>query len=440
MKSPNDAAMPGADWSWPDSLWVATATPAPETSALEGDLTLDTAIVGAGFTGLRAALVLAEAGQRVAVLDACAVGWGASGRNGGQVNPLPPLNGPDDIARMFGAERLPLLAKTILGSADETFEVIARYGIDCGARQKGWLRTDHCDKAKRSSRAIAEAWNRHGANITFLDGEEVERATGTKAYKSATLIHSGGAVQPLSYARGLARAAMAAGAEIFSETPALSLTQEGKHWVIRTPEGRVTAERVLLCTNGYTDKLWPGLAQTVVPLVSIQAATEPLSGAAFDSILPNGRTMADTRRTIIYGRHEADGRILFGGIGSVIGRDGAAFDALRKAVEALYPSLRGVRWQYRWGGRLAVTKDHLPHLHEPAPGLLAGLGYNGRGVAMSTAMGRILAERILGQADADCPFPVSPIKPYPLRQLYQVGADMVVGMMRYQDGREARRG
>lgn len=432
--------MPGANWAWPDSLWVATATPELETSALESDLTLDSVIVGAGFTGLRAALVLAEAGQRVAVLDACAVGWGASGRNGGQVNPLPPLNGPDDIARMVGAERMPLLAKTILGSADETFEVIARYGIDCQARQKGWLRTDHCDKAKRTSRAVAEAWNRQGADIEFLDGDEVERATGTRAYRSATLMRSGGAVQPLSYARGLARAAMAAGAEIYSQTPALSLDRDGKRWEIRTPGGRVTADRVLLCTNGYTDKLWPGLAQSVVPLVSVQAATELLSGSDYDSILPNGRTMADTRRTIIYGRHEADGRILFGGVGSVVGRDEAAFGALRKGVEALYPSLRGVRWQYRWGGRLAVTKDHLPHLHEPAPGLLAGLGYNGRGVALSTVMGRILAERVLGQSDADCPFPTSPIKAYPLRQLYQIGTGMVVGVMRFQDEREARKG
>ncbi len=427
-------------WTWPDSLWVATATPDLPTEALEAELVLDTAIVGGGFTGLRAALVLAEAGQRVAVLEERAVGWGASGRNGGQVNPLPPLNGPDRIAQLVGTERFPLLAKTILGSADETFDVISRYAIDCGARQKGWIRTDHCDKAKRQSRAVAEAWNRFGADIAFLDGPEVEEATGTKGYKSATLIGAGGALQPLSYARGLARAALAAGAAIYSKTPAITLEQDGARWKIRTPRGRVTADRVLLCTNGYTDKLWPGLAQTVVPLVSIQAATEPLSGAAYDSILPHGRTMADTRRTIIYGRHEPDGRILFGGIGSVNGHDDAAFDAMRQGVEQLYPALRGVRWEYRWGGQIAVTQDHLPHLHEPAPGLLAGLGYNGRGVAMSTVMGRVLAERILGKADADCPFPVSPIKAYPLRRFYQLGADLVVRIMRYQDEREVRRG
>ncbi len=436
MNSPSVTLKLGQKWTWPDSLWVATARATPPTAPLEDSISLDTVIVGAGFTGLRAALVLAEAGQRVAVLESCDIGWGASGRNGGQVNPLLPLNGPGRVSALVGAERFPLLTKTMLQSANETFGVISRYAIDCQARQSGWIRADHCGVAMRQSRAVATAWNRHGAGIEFLEGTELEQAIGTGAYKSATLMRSGGALQPLSYARGLA-AAQAAGAAIHSDTPALKLERDGSKWRIETPKGQVTADQVLLCTNGYTDKLWPGLAETVIPLVSIQAASEPLSGPEVDRILPEGRTIADTRRTIIYGRHEPDGRILFGSLGSFTGRgDEASFAAMQSTIERIYPSLKGVCWQYRWGGRLAVTQDHLPHLHQPAPGLLAGLGYNGRGVAMSTIMGRVLAERVLGKAERELPFPISPIQAYPLHRFHRLGGDLVTRWMRFRDERE----
>ncbi len=437
MNSPAVATGRSAGWSWPNSLWVATATAEPATAPLAGEETVDTAVIGAGFTGLRAALCLAEAGQRVAVLEARAVGWGASGRNGGQVNPLPPLNGPERVAELIGQGRLAAFAEATLGSADEVFSVIRRYAIDCGARQNGWLRVEHCGKAKREAQAIARAWQDHGAEIEFLEGPALEQAIGTRAYKSATLMPRGGAVQPLSYARGLARAAQAAGAVIYGDTPARALKRCDGGWKVGSDRGAVRAGQVLLCTNGYSDGLWPGLAQSVIPLVSIQAASEPLSGPEYDAILPGGRTLADTRRTILYGRHEPDGRILFGSLGSVTGRgDPAFFDAMRRQVEQVYPGLKGVRWQYRWGGQIAVTTDHLPHLHEPAPGLLAGLGYNGRGVAMATVMGRVLAERVLGKEEGDLPFPVTPISPFPLYRFHRLGADWVARWMRFRDNRE----
>ncbi len=441
MNSPSINPVTAATWSWPASYWVATATPAPATGVLAESLDLDCLVIGAGFTGLRAALCLAEAGRKVAVIDACDVGWGASGRNGGQVNPLPPLNGPDEIAAMVGPERLPLTAQAMLGSGDETFGLIRDRGIDCGARQNGWIRADHCDKAKRQSRSIAEAWRRHGAEIEFLDGEAMERASGTRRYRSGTLMASGGALHPLSYARGLARAAQGAGAAIYSGSPARSLTRSKDRWQVRTPQGAVTANQVLLCTNGYSDGLWPGLARSVIPLVSIQAATEPLDAETFAHVLPGGRTIADTRRTILYGRHEPDGRILFGSIGSITGReDPSYFEAMNRELARVYPALKGVRWEHRWSGRIAVTQDHLPHLHEPAPGLIAGLGYNGRGVAMSTVMGRILAERALGKEERDLPFPVSPIRAFPFYGFHHIGADWVTRWMRFRDNRETAGG
>ena len=425
----------------PDSLWAATAVPAPVTQELVGEVTVDTAIVGAGFTGLRAALQLAEAGQRVGVVDARTVGWGASGRNGGQVNPLPTVHGPDEVGKRIGAAFLERFAEAALGSADELFDLIAEYGIDCQARQKGWLRLDHCRDARRKSRAIATGWNRFGADIEFLDGTDLHDELGSRAFRSGTLIRKGGAVQPLSLARGLAVCAQDAGAAIYSQSPATALAKKGKGWHLRTPRGGLVADQVLLCANGYTDRLWPGLAQSVLPLVSIQAATAPLPESSVETILRQGRTFADTRREIIYGRREADGRILIGGLGRLSERgDIAAFADLRREAERIFPALGGATWQYRWSGRLAVTRDHIPHLHEPAPGVLAGLGYNGRGVAMANVMGRVLAERILGKTPDEIPFPIKPISAFPLHRFHEIGARAMMWWMRWQDRREAARG
>ena len=424
-----------------NALWAANAGPAPRTEAFVGSAVVDTAVVGAGFTGLRAAHLLAEAGQRVTVLDAHDIGWGASGRTGGQVNPLPPVHGPDDIARLMGAAYLERFTEATLGSADELFAFIVRYQIDCQARQKGWLRVDHCRSAMKKSRAVAEAWNRHGAGIEFLDGADLHRELGSMAFESGTLIRKGGAIHPLSYVRGLARCAMAAGASIFSDSPAISLNREGRKWKLRAPQGEILADQVLLCTNGYTDGLWPKLSRSIIPLVPIQAATAPLPDSVIGSILPEGRTFADTRREIIYGRREPDNRLAIGGLGRLSDRgDIAAFDELKRKAMLIFPSLRGVEWDYVWGGRIAVTKDFLPHLHEPEPGLLAGLGCNGRGVALSHVMGRALAERVLGKATGELPFPVRPIRTYPLHRFHEIGARALLWWMRTRDRLETARG
>lgn len=406
---------------------------------MDEDLGCDVAVVGAGFTGLRAALRLAEAGSRVAVFDAGDVGYGASGRSGGQVNPMLPLARPETLRRAVGDSYFERMAEVSLGSADELFDLVKTYNIDCDARQHGWLRADHSPSACKEARAAAKAWNAFGAGFEFLDGDEVRRKTGSPAYRSATLARKGGAVQPLALVRGLARAAEDLGVKIYARSAVRDLQRVDQRWIMRAAGHRVTADRVLLATNGYTDGLFKGLKASILPLNPIQIATDPLEQAEVAPVLPDGHTISDTRRLIMYARREPDDRIVFGGIGYRKPFGGTAgFHHLLQDARRIFPSIRPESWRYRWSGQIALTKDRVPHFHEPAPGLVAGLGYNGRGVAMSIVMGRVLAERVLGTDREQLPFPVSPIRPMAFRNLQIVGAGAAMSAMRVRDKLEFR--
>jgi glycine/D-amino acid oxidase-like deaminating enzyme len=419
----------------PESLWAATALPAPAAPALEGERKADVAIVGGGFAGLRAALVLAEAGSDVVLLEAAEPGWGASGRNGGQVNPLLPVNTPEETRALIGPTYGERLIELAIASADEVFSLVARYGIDCDARQDGWIRAARYPGPMRDLERHAASWRRAGADIAFAEGAELATLTGTDYYRLGAVTRRGGAIQPLSFARGLAAAAIAAGASVHGGSPVASLTREDGGWRLATPAGSVLAGRVLLCTNGYTDGLRPGLKQTVIPVISAQMATRPLPHNLRASMLPEGHTFADARRLVYYGRFDRDGRFLLGGIGfTEQSGDHPSFRRIMRVAIDIFPQLRGVEWEFRWGGRVAMTRDHLPHLHEPAPGLLAGLGFNGRGVAMATVMGRILAERALGADPADLPLPTTPLRGYPLHAFHPLGLRSHIAWLGLRDG------
>jgi sarcosine oxidase len=405
----------------------------PETHRLDGSVRYDAAIIGAGFTGLRAALALSLAGTEVAVLEADEIGFGASGRTGGQVNLGYHLD-PDEIERVMGPDVGSRMVRAAAALNDEVFALIQRHGLRCDAVQKGWLKAAHCHAALRHQERQAEQWERRGVTLEILDGAEVERRSGARGYRGGFFFPKGGSLQPLSYTRELARAAIERGAKIYEKTPALKLTREGAVWRIETPKGSLSAERVLIGTNGYSDRLWPGLARSLVPIRSVQAATEPLPEEIRARVLPNGNTLSDTRRILYYCRLDRDHRLCFGGLGPM--RDvfhPSDFEEVKKGARRLFPSLRGIRWDFHWGGRIAKTQDQLPHLHEPAPGLLVGLGYNGRGVGMATLMGRVLAERALGKDAKELPFAATPITGYPLYGLRNAGFKMIVPWMLLRD-------
>lgn len=393
-------------------------------------------MVGGGFTGLSAALHLAERGKDVLLLEAAEPGWGASGRNGGQV--IPGLKyDPDELEEMFGTDLGPRTVKTVGSTADLVFDLVGRYGIDCDAVHKGWIQPAHSEAALNTVSARATQWKRRGADVEILSREQVEALVGSRAYHGGWIDRRGGSLQPLSYARGLAAAASDQGARIFANSPALKVEQEGGAWKVTTPNGTATVNRIIIGTNAYSDDLWPGLKRTVVPVFSFQVATRPLSDNLRRSILPQGHAASDTRRLLRYYCLDREGRFVLGARGPFRDAPGPE-DAARHyaAVRELFPQLGDVEYAYHWAGRVAMTADHLPHLHELAPGVHAGLGFNGRGVAMGTMMGRLLAQRASGVAAEEIDFPVLPLKPIPFHGFNRLAVRLAIQYYRLRDAME----
>lgn len=419
------------------SLWSATAEEAAVAAPmLAGEHDADAVVIGGGITGCSAALHLAAEGARVVLLEALRIGWGASGRNGGQVIPGLKLD-PSELVARFGEARGAALAAAVGRSADLVFDLIDRHTIRCAPVRQGWIQAAHAPDALPRIMRRAEEWRALGAPVEILDRRAIADRLGTATYFGGWCDRRAGTIQPLAYVRGLARAAREAGASLHAASPVRRLERWSGGWRVVTPEGCVRARGVIVGTDGYTDGLVPGLARTLAIVQSIQVATAPLPDRAA-GILAGGECVSETRRLAFYFRRAPDNRLVFGGRGPIAEAGSHRFFGhLAAALRRTFPAVSDLEITHRWSGQVALTLDGLPRIHEPANGLLLGLGYNGRGVAMATLMGQWLAARL--HRGIEAPLPPSTMRPipwYPLRRP-AIAAGIALAWMRDRLGHAA---
>ena len=416
-----------------DSLWSATANSNINCNPLIGENETEIAIIGAGYTGLSAALHLSEKNKNIVVLDSENPGWGASGRNGGQVNPGLKED-PDEIEAKFGVE----VGRRIVemsGSAPElVFSLIKKYNINCDPIRSGWIRAAHSEDAFRKQVKRAKDWQSRGVPIQILNSTQIEQMIGTNEYCGGTLDPRGGNLHPLNYVLGLANAILSAGVTIYGQSKARKIVRENGAYEIHTDNGVLRASKVLLCTNGYTDDLVPPLERTIIPVQSVQVATAPLSDNILKSILPGKQAPSDTRRSLLYYRLDSDGRFIMGGRGAYTKRETLQLqEKLRLSAHRMFPQLKDVTWQHAWGGYIAITTDHYPHLNLLDEGMIAGLGYNGRGVAMATAMGKVMADWALNVTPDKLDFPLTLPRKIPFHKFSKLGVKLTLAKYKLLD-------
>ena len=384
---------------YPASYYAATAKGPDPFEQATGALVSDVCIVGAGFTGLSAALHLAKAGYDVILLDAHRVGFGASGRNGGQVGTGQRVD-QRALEKMVGKDRAKDLWQLSLESVQLVRDLIAAHGMDCGFTE-GIIHADHRARFVPESHAYAERLQRdYGYDrIRPVGLEEMRSLVGSDAYHGGTLDMGGGHIHPLHYAFGLAKAAAASGVRIFERSRVTSIT-ESSPAKITTDEAEITASHVILACNGYLGRLHDKIAARVMPINNFIVATEPLDEGQARALISDDHAVADSKFVINYFRLSEDRRMLFGGgesYGYRFPRDIAGL--VRKPMLEIYPQLEGIRIDYAWGGTLGITMNRMPHFARLHGNILSVSGYSGHGVAMATIGGKLAADVISGQAE-----------------------------------------
>lgn len=399
-------------------LWEDThLEAAPRHMPLSSNDESTVCVVGGGITGLVTALHLAEQGTQVILLEASEIPSGGSGRSVGLVNAglwIP----PDDIVAALGEERGER-ANRVLGEAPaKVFELIERHAIRCDATRNGTLHLGHnrkgCDELGRRYAQL----QRRGAPVYLVRGSACAELTGTSRIAAALLDTRAGTVNPCAYSRGLARAAVSQGARLHCHSPVTGIERHGARWRVITAKGSVTAQRVVLATNAYTQDEWNWVRRHFFIGHFFQVASEPLDGDAAAHILPQRQGAWDTRTVLSSIRRDQEGRLILGSLGKGEGRPRSYLKRWADLVQHRYfPALGKVSWQCTWTGRIAFTPDHTLRLFEPLPGILAATGYNGRGITTGTAVGQGFAHYLAHGDDSLLPLPLSSPQPVAARTL-----------------------
>jgi glycine/D-amino acid oxidase-like deaminating enzyme len=432
--------MDTANVRWPGSLWAAVTPPGPDLPELVGTAEADVVVIGGGFTGLSTALHLREAGVDVAVVEAMEPGWGASGRNNGQVIPTLSRPDPDDIVATHGAagERFVGLLRD---SASTLFDVARRYQIQAEQEQAGWVQPVHSPGRIKIAERRVRQWSKFGAPVELLSRDRTRQMLGSDAWFGGFWNKTGGHINPLALSRGLTRVVLERGGRIYARSAATGFERKNARWIVRTDKGEISSRALVLATNAYTGEfsksLAPDIAHEVMPILSWQMATQPLSEAARNTIIPGRQAMSDTHGELYFARYDARNRLVTGG--AVIGPGNKAERIKRRVTERLqrlWPQIGAVEFDYVWNGYVGMTTDFLPRIHRLGPDAYGWTGCNGRAVALAIALGDELSKAVRGVPETDLALPFSDPVPIAAHGLLRRFAPLMLMVYRRRDARE----
>jgi glycine/D-amino acid oxidase-like deaminating enzyme len=432
--------MDAATVRWPDSLWAAVTPPGPELPVLAGSAQADVVVIGGGFTGLSTALHLREAGVDVAVVEAMEPGWGASGRNNGQVIPTLSRPDPEDIISRHGAagERFVALLRD---SASTLFDLTRRYQIQAEQEQTGWVQPVHSPGRIRIAERRVRQWSKFGAPVELLSRDQTRQMLGSDAWFGGFWNRSGGHINPLALSRGLARVVAERGGRIYARSPALGFERRNGRWVVSTAQGQISGRALIVATNAYTGEfsksLAPGIAREVMPVLSWQMATQPLSESARKTIIPGRQAMSDTHGELYFARYDARDRLVTGG--AVIGpvnKAGKMKGMVAERLKKLWPQIGDVSFDHVWNGYVGMTTDFLPRIHRLGPDAFGWTGCNGRAVALSIALGDEFSKAVRGHPENDLALPFTDPAPIVAHGLLRRLAPLMLMVYRRRDARE----
>ena len=384
------------DGSYPLSYYAATANMAPVRPVLQGQIETEICVVGAGYSGLSTALHLVESGHQVTVIEGARVGWGASGRNGGQI-----VNGLNaslaTINKRYGEEVGAFVGGLVQEGGRIIRERIEKYDIRCDLKQGNLFAVFH-PKQMRELEAKQALWRQYGMDDhELLDREAMRRHVGSDAYIGGMIDHSGGHMHPLNLCLGEAAAVEQNGGVIYEMSPVTSVDHHADNPVVRTAEGEIRCKTLVLCGNAYLGGVVRPLTPRVMPVSTQIIATEPLGDDLANELLPTDLCIEDTRYILDYYRLSADKRLLFGGGTVYGGADPADIEAkLRPNMEKIFPQVKGIGIDHAWSGNFALSFSRVPQMGKLGSNTYFAHGYSGHGVTGSHLFGRILAEAVDG--------------------------------------------
>jgi gamma-glutamylputrescine oxidase len=407
------------------SSYAASANFSPERPALTGDRQIDICIVGAGYSGLSTGLHLVEMGYKVAIIEGARVGWGASGRNGGQI-----VNGLNaslqTIKKRYGQDTADFVAGLVQEGGEIIRERVKTYGIECDLKA-GNIFTGLTSAHMKELEARRALWASHGIhNQEMLDKDQLRAHIGSDVYEGGMIDHTGGHMHPLNLCLGEAAAFESLGGVIYEQSPVIDADTDAARPVVRTAGGTMTCGTLVLCGNAYLGHVVPALTSRVMPVSTQMMATEPLGEARATALLPTDKCVEDVRYILDYFRLSADKRLIFGGGTVYGGADPSDVVAkLRPAMEKVYPSLKGVGIDFAWSGNFALSFSRVPQLGRLGANTYFSHGYSGHGVTGSHMFGRILAQVIDGDKTRFDVFAKVPWYPFPGGRMLRVPYSMI---------------